>query len=78
MGNQDTDNRLWGLLGFFLPPAGFILYFVWTVERPQDARHALRGAIWGAIVYMMLHLVISILWFVWFVPFFEMFFSMTH
>lgn len=51
MGNVDTNDKLWGLLGFFVPPAGLVLYLVWRQERPQDARYAKIGMVWGILVW---------------------------
>ncbi len=62
MTNQDTDNRLWGLLGFFLPPAGIVLFLVWRYEKPKDARHALRGGIAGLVFWVVIRVAVGIIW----------------
>ncbi len=51
MGNIDTNDKIWGVVGFFVPIAGLILYLVWRLERPQDARHAKNGMIWGFVAW---------------------------
>ena len=35
---QDKLNPLIGILAFFMPLIGFILYFVWKDEKPQSAK----------------------------------------
>ncbi len=48
--DQGTQSFLWGLLGFFVPVAGLILYLVWNDERPEDAKAAGMGALISVIV----------------------------
>lgn len=50
MPNIDKNNPLWGILGFFFPAAGLVLFLVWRSEQPKDARHALRGAVAGLVI----------------------------
>jgi urea transporter len=52
MSNQDTNNPLWGLLGFIVPIAGIVLYLVWRFERIRDSKYALIGAIIGAVIQL--------------------------
>jgi drug/metabolite transporter (DMT)-like permease len=35
----------WGVLGFFVPIAGLILYLTWNKNRPEDAKAAGIGAL---------------------------------
>ena len=60
MGNQDTNNPLWGLLGFFVPIAGVVLYLVWRYERIKDGKYALVGAIIGAIIQISLSILLRV------------------
>lgn len=60
MKNQDTNNPLWGLLGFFVPIAGVVLYLVWRFERIKDAKYALIGAIIGAIIQLALSIILRV------------------
>lgn len=46
----DTGSFGWGVLGFFFPIVGLILYLVWKYERPMDARIAGKGALISVIV----------------------------
>ena len=50
----------WALLGWFVPLAGIILYFVWKNERPGDAKMALWGALASIIVIFILAFVVAI------------------
>ena len=51
-------NKGWGVLGFFIPLAGLILFLVWKNDRPADAKYAGIGALIGFIV----NFVFSIVW----------------
>lgn len=46
----DNGGFLWGLLGFFIPIAGLILYLMWKDERPRTAKAAGIGALVSAIL----------------------------
>lgn len=47
---QDTGNIGWGVLGFFIPLVGLILYLIWKDEKPKTAKVAGKGALIGFIV----------------------------
>lgn len=47
--NPEESQLLWGLLGFFVPVAGLVLYLVWQTERPQAAKAAGTGALISVI-----------------------------
>lgn len=36
---------LWGLLGFLVPPAGIILFFIWLRSKRTQAKATLFGAL---------------------------------
>lgn len=40
----------WGVLGFFVPIVGLILFLVWNDKDPQNARYAGIGALIGFIL----------------------------
>ena len=43
---QSSSNSFWwGVLGFFIPLAGLILFLVWKTERPSDSKAAGIGAL---------------------------------
>jgi len=60
MGNKDTSNPVWGLLGFFVPLVGLVLFLVWRFERVKDAKYALIGAVFGAVIQLTLSIVLRI------------------
>ena len=41
----DTGSALWGILGFFVPVAGLVLYIVWYNSEPKNAKSAGIGAL---------------------------------
>lgn len=41
----DSGGGGWGLLGFCVPIAGIVLYFVWKNEKPNTASACLTGAL---------------------------------
>lgn len=49
---SDANEKVggWGVLGFFIPLVGLILYLVWRDDKPRRAKSAGRGALIGAIV----------------------------
>ena len=52
----DPDDRRsvgFGVLGFFIPLVGFILWLVWRDSMPQRARSCAIGALVGVIVYVI-------------------------
>ena len=50
----DRGGFLWGLLGFFVPIAGLILYLLWRDERPRTAKAAGIGALVSVIGQVVL------------------------
>ena len=50
----DSSSFGWGLLGFFIPLAGLILYLVWKDEYPLRAKSAGKGALAAVIVYVVI------------------------
>ncbi len=49
----------WGILGFVLPMAGIILYFIWKDTKPKSAKSA--GI--GAIIRMVLMAIVYAIYF---------------
>lgn len=56
---QNTSSMGWGVLGFFLPLVGLILFLVWQNDRPNDAKMAGKGALIGVIVSVMCGIIIG-------------------
>ncbi len=47
---EDKANAGWGVLGFFFPLIGLILYLVWKDNKPLTAHVVGKGALIGVIV----------------------------
>jgi hypothetical protein len=47
--NEEGDTFVWGILGFFFPLVGLILFLVWQGERPMAAKSAGTGALIGFV-----------------------------
>lgn len=50
----------WGLLGFFLPVVGLVLYLMWDKEQPAKARAVGKGALVGVIVSAVLTVLLTV------------------
>ncbi len=54
--NQPIQNQNgnigWGILGFFIPIAGLVMYLVWKDTNPADSLIAGKGALISVIVSM--------------------------
>ena len=57
--SKSSSSIGWGVLGFFVPLAGLILYLVWKNDRPSDAKAAGIGAlIWlGLYVFLIIFVI---------------------
>lgn len=53
----------WGVLGFFFPIVGLILFIVWNNDRKKDAKAAGIGAIIGTVMIILLYVLIFIIFF---------------
>ncbi len=51
---KDSGSAGWGVLGFFFPLIGFILYLCWMNNRPRSAKSAGKGALISIIVAVAL------------------------
>ena len=47
---NDSGSIGWFILGFLVPIAGFILFLVWSSDRPQSAKMSGLGALVGIIL----------------------------
>lgn len=56
----DTGNIGWGVLGFFLPLIGLILYLILQDTRPLTARMAGKGALISVILGLALTVMLFI------------------
>ncbi len=57
---DDSNAGAFGVLGFFVPIVGFILFALWRVERPERAKALLIGAIIGVVLSVVISIVYSI------------------
>lgn len=60
---NDSGSALWGVLGFFVPIVGLILFLIWKDERPKTAKAA--GI--GALITVLLGVVLVIVYIIIFV-----------
>lgn len=51
---QDDGSVGWGILGFFIPLVGLILFLVWKNEKPKSAKAAGTGALISVCIYAAL------------------------
>lgn len=51
----------WGVLGFFIPLVGLILFLSWKNDRPADAKAAGIGALIGFILGIVSSIIMSVL-----------------
>lgn len=62
--SESSSSIGWGVLGFFVPLAGLILYLVWKNDRPNDAKAAGIGAlIWVGLYLLLIILAIAMAFF---------------
>lgn len=53
---------IWGVVGYFVPIAGIVLYFVWKNSNPEQA----KGAGIGALINIVLTVIICVFYFIMF------------
>ena len=58
---QDSGSVGWGILGFFFPIVGLILYLCWIKSSPRSANSAGAGALIAVVLEIILALVFVIL-----------------
>ncbi|MCL2598639.1 MAG: zinc ribbon domain-containing protein [Firmicutes bacterium] len=58
--SRDSGSGWWGVLGFFVPLVGLILFLVWRDDRPRDSKNAGLGALIGVIVSFVMAIVMTI------------------
>ena len=50
MSTQDSSSIGFGILGFFIPLVGLILFLVWKNEKPLKAKSCITGAAIGFVL----------------------------
>lgn len=58
--SNDSGGIGYGLLAFFVPLAGLILYFVWKNEKPVTASSLAKGLI-AYLIFMVVYVLIIVL-----------------
>lgn len=58
--SKDQSSLGWGVLGFFFPLIGLILFLVWRTELPLRAKSVGKGALISAII----SIVVMVIYFV--------------
>lgn len=57
---QDSGSAGWGVLGFFIPLVGLILFLVWKDTKPRSAKSAGIGALVGVIVSFVFGIIVGV------------------
>ena len=47
---EDKGGVIWGILGFFIPIAGFVLWLLWRNSKPKSAKAAGIGTLISVIL----------------------------
>ena len=55
--NNDSGSIGYGILGFFLPLVGLILYLCWKNESPKNAKTVGKGALIGLILFLIIFII---------------------
>jgi len=59
--NEDSGSIGFGILSFFIPLVGIILYFVWKNDRPKAAKSCLIGAASAFILAILSNVLLGLL-----------------
>jgi uncharacterized membrane protein YvbJ len=59
--SNDTGSAGYGILGFFFPIVGLILFLVWKDDKPRSAKSAGIGALVGVISGVVLYIVMWVI-----------------
>lgn len=57
----DSGSAGWGVLGFFFPIVGLILFLVWRQDKPKSAKSAGLGALINVILDVVCGVIIFII-----------------
>lgn len=60
---DDQPNFGYALLGFLAPIVGFVLYFLWKDQTPNQAKSWLKGAI-TSVIFSVVLVLLYILFFI--------------
>lgn len=58
---EDEGSKIgYGMLGFFIPVVGLILYILWKKEKPSTARAAGKGALVSFVLGIIFYIVVMV------------------
>ena len=60
-GENEPASAGWGVLGFFFPVVGLILYLVWYDNHRKRAKVAGKGALIGVIAYVVFYVLVFLI-----------------
>ena len=60
-GENEQASAGWGVLGFFFPVVGLILYLVWYDNHRKRAKVAGKGALIGVIAYVVFYVLVLLI-----------------
>ena len=60
-GENEQASAGWGVLGFFFPVVGLILYLVWYDNHRKRAKTAGKGALIGVIAYVVFYVLVLLI-----------------
>ena len=55
---EEKNSFWWGVLGFFVPMGGLIIFLIWLKEKPKSAKSAGIGALIRVIVTIFMTMVL--------------------
>jgi hypothetical protein len=61
---EEGSTTGYGILGFFIPIVGLILYLLWQTERPKAAKSAGKGALIGFVINIVFSIVFMVIYFI--------------
>lgn len=58
---EESGSGGWGVLGFFFPVVGLILFLIWRTEKPKSSRAAGIGALISVILSVVMGVLFAVL-----------------
>ena len=58
---EEKNVFLWGVVGFFVPIAGLVLYLMWKDTKPQSAKKAGMGALISVVIGVVLQVLAAVI-----------------
>ncbi|MCA1356324.1 hypothetical protein FO433_06760 [Weissella cibaria] len=57
---EDSGSAGWGVLGFFFPLVGFILWLVWMKDKPKSSKSAGVGTLISVILGVLIWIIFAV------------------